>query len=113
MNSEGIDQSSGAVAMSLASKFATALEEAIPLLEAAKVNFTHLAFQEAPIASLLYTDPQHSCLNSLNDQLSLRWKVPETTKTLFILGAQKAGTTFLYSLLNRHPGFIGARCDKS
>ena len=89
-----------------------ALEEAISHLEAAKVNFTHLAFQEAPIASLLYTDRQHSCLNSLRDQLPLQWKVPEKTKMLFILGAQKAGTTFLYSLLDDHPGFIGGRCDK-
>ena len=113
VNSEGIDRSSGAGAMKLASSLAKALEGAIPILEAAKVNYTHLAFQEAPIASLSYTDPQHSCLNSLNDQLSLRWKVPETTKTLFILGADKAGTTFLYSLLNSHPGFIGARCDES
>ena len=94
------------------SDLAMALEEAIPLLEAAKVNLTHLAFQEAPIASRSYMDPQHSCLNSLNDQLSLKWKVPETTKTLFILGAQKAATTFLFGLLNAHPGFIGARYDE-
>ena len=95
-----------------ASDLAVALDKALPLLEAAKVDLTQLAFQEAPIASLSYKDPRHSCLHNLNAQLSLQWKVPKTTKTFFVLGAQKAGTTFLFSLLIRHPGFIGSKCGQ-
>lgn len=43
--------------------------------------------------------------------------IPESTKVLFIAGAQKAGTTWLFNALDKHPTFVGAshayKCDPS
>lgn len=41
--------------------------------------------------------------------------IPESTRVLFIAGAQKAGTTWLFNALETHPTFVGAshayKCD--
>ena len=34
--------------------------------------------------------------------------IPESTRVLFIAGAQKAGTTWLFNALDAHPNFVGA-----
>jgi hypothetical protein len=34
--------------------------------------------------------------------------IPSEHKALFLMGAQKAGTTWLFNALNAHPAFIGA-----
>ena len=101
-----------AAAMEHSSELARTLTAAIMHFEAATVNLTHRAFQEAPINSRLWTDSQYTCLPTPDDQLALTFKVPETTKMLFVLGAQKAGTTFLYNLLADHPGFVQGTVDK-
>ena len=110
-NLKVIDKVCGAAAMVWSPEGASVLDEAILLFGSAKVNFTHLAFQEAPVGSLSYTDPQNYCSQTLHDTLALQWKVPKATNVLFILGAQKAGTTYLFNLLDSHPGFIGPRYD--
>ena len=101
-----------AAAMEHSSELAKTLKATIMHFEAAKVNLTHRAFQEAPINSRSWTDPQYACLPTPDDQLALTFKVPETTKMLFVLGAQKAGTTFLYNLLAGHPGFVEGSLEK-
>ena len=98
--------------MESSSELGLLLNQGLKLFSAAKVNYTHLAFQEAPINSRLWTDSRHNCLLSDNDRMALKWKVPGKSKALFILGAQKSGTTYLFNMLMTHPGFILSKCDR-
>lgn len=63
------------------------------------------AFAELPTASLSIDSPGHICPEVARERNE---PFHPKRRALFVLGAQKCGTTFLFSALSKHPAFIGA-----
>lgn len=67
-----------------------------------------------PPGSLNYEDVSW-CKGSSEPAASELEPIPSEHKVLFVMGAQKAGTTWLFNALNTHPSFVGAEhgymCD--
>lgn len=57
-------------------------------------------------ATLTYSDVRW-CPGSQEPAADELRPLPEAYKVLFVLGAQKAGTTWFYNALQTHPAFVG------
>ena len=58
--------------------------------------------------SLTHADVQW-CPGSAEPPASQLQPIPTGYKALFILGSQKAGTTWLYNALQQHPAFVAPK----
>ena len=65
------------------------------------------AFKLYPPGSMGYSDVSF-CQGSNEPDVSTLRAIPSETKVLFVMGAQKAGTTWLFNALEAHSSFIGA-----